>query len=81
MHYKNGRPAKPGDKIVHLSSGLSGILHTPNATANTCNARMAAINQNDPWITVGECLHIDDISAASIPDASAVPTVDSTPAE
>jgi cephalosporin hydroxylase len=81
MHYKNGRPANPGDKIVHLPTGQSGILHSPNAQSNTCNARLAEIKQTDPWITVGECLHIDDIAAASIPDASAVQTVDSPPAE
>lgn len=81
MHYKNGRPAKPGDKIIHLGSGQSGILHSPNAQSNTCNARLGEINQTDPWITVGECLHVEDIAAASIPDASAVPTVDSPAAE
>ena len=31
MHYKNGREAKAGDRIINLTSGLSGVLHSPNA--------------------------------------------------
>ena len=70
MHYKNGREAKAGDRIINLTSGLSGVLHSPNAKSETCNGRLAAVTLNDPWVTLGECLHLDDVAAASIPDAT-----------
>ena len=70
MHYKNGREAKAGDKIVNLPSGLSGVLHSPNAGATTCNGRMAKMDQNDPWVTLSECLHMDDVAAAEAPDTT-----------
>lgn len=70
MHYKNGREAKAGDKVINLPTGLSGVLHSTNAGSQTCNGRIAAISQNDPWVTIGECLHVEDISAAEIPDST-----------
>lgn len=70
MHYKNGREAKPGDKIINLTTGLAGVLHSPNPGSTTCNGRLAAINQNDPYVTLSDCLHVDDIAAADIPDIS-----------
>ncbi len=74
MHYKNGREAKDGDKIVSLTYGFSGILHSANpgagASCSTCNGRLAAISQNDPYITLSECLHIDDIASAEVRDSS-----------
>jgi len=70
MHYKNGREAKPGDKVVNLPSGQVGILHSVNAGSTTCNGRLAQASQNDAYVTVGECLHMNDIAAANIPDSS-----------
>ncbi len=70
MHYKNGREAKPGDKVINLPTGLSGILHSPNAQSQTCNGRLAVASNNDPYVTLGECLHVDDVAAAEIPDTS-----------
>lgn len=71
MHYKNGRPAKAGDKVIHPVLGVCGVLHSPNAQSTTCNGRLAVITQNDPWVTLSECLHADDVAKASIPDSSA----------
>lgn len=71
MHYKNGRKAQPGDKIIHLPTGQLGMLHSPNAGSATCNGRLAPISQNDAWVTIGECLHVEDIEKADIPDSSA----------
>ena len=68
MHYKNGREAKPGDKVVNLPNGVVGILHSVNAGSTTCNGRLATPTPNDAYVTVGECLHLDDIAAANIPD-------------
>lgn len=70
MHYANGRPAKDGDKVMNLTYGFSGILHSTNAQSTSCNGRIAPINQNDPYVTVGECLHVDDVKAA----ATAIPS-------
>lgn len=67
MHYKNGRAAKDGDKIVNLPTGLAGVLHSSNAQSTTCNGRLAQISQNDAYVTLSECLHIEDIAAAEIP--------------
>ena len=73
MHYKNGREAKPGDRVVSLAHGIAGILHSPNAGSTTCNGRLATITQNDPWVTLSECLHMEDIAAAKIPNATEAP--------
>ncbi len=71
MHYKNGRLAKQGDQIVQVQNGnAAGIVHTVNAGSTTCNARVATTTPNDPWVTLGDCLHVDDIKAATIPDSS-----------
>lgn len=70
MHYKNGREAKVGDKVVNLTGGLIGILHSVTAQSSTCNGRLAPTSQNDPYVTIGECLHLDDISAAEVPDTT-----------
>jgi hypothetical protein len=73
MHYKNGREAKPGDKVVNLAWGFSGILHSTTANSETCNGRIAAISQNDPYVTIKECLHIDDVAKADVPDSTKAP--------
>lgn len=69
MHYKNGREAKDGDKVV-TPYGM-GILHSTSAQSDTCNGRVAVISQNDPYVTIKECLHFDDVMAADIPDSTA----------
>jgi hypothetical protein len=81
MHYKNGREAKQGDKIINLKFGFSGVLHTVTEGCETCNGRLASISQNDPYITLSECLHVDDIAAAIIPDSTQeTPAASATPA-
>lgn len=72
MHYKNGRPAKNGDRVVDTRNGIVGILHSTNANATSCNGRVATQNPNDAYVTLGDCLHVDDIAgaAATIPDTS-----------
>ena len=69
MHYKNGREAKNGDMVVHTGYGIVGILSRINQGA-TCNGRVTPISQNDPYINIGEYLHLDDVSAADIPDST-----------
>jgi hypothetical protein len=67
MHYKNGREAKPGDLVLNTESGKSGIIHSLNAGASTCNARLAVPSPNDEYVTLSNCLHVDDIKGADIP--------------
>lgn len=69
MHYKNGRAAKNGDKIVSLptySGGtpVVGILYDATAGNDYCNGRLAITAPNDPSPNLKECLHLDDVLAA-----------------
>jgi hypothetical protein len=70
MHYKNGREAKVGDVVVNLTNKQMGVLYSIIAQSDTCNGRLAVTSQNDPYITIKESLHIEDIAAAEIPDVS-----------
>lgn len=75
MHYKNGREAKVGDKVVLLSqygNPVIGILYDAVASNDSCNGRLAPIAPNDPYPNLAECLHLDDVKAL-MPDLSAVP--------
>jgi hypothetical protein len=78
MHYKNGREAKNGDKVVLLAnygSPTVGILYDAVAGNNTCNGKIAPTNPMDPCPNLAQCLHFDDVKAVSdaggIPDSSA----------
>ena len=73
MHYKNGREAKDGDKVINLTYGFSGVLHSSQPGSASCNGRLAPISQNDHYITVGECLHLDDVKAANVPSLIPMP--------
>jgi len=65
MHYKNGRMAKPGDKVVGINNGTvtTGIIHSMLPGATTCNARVSPTTGSDPYVTVGDCMHVDDVLA------------------
>lgn len=69
MHFKNGREAKAGDVVVfdggkYNAAPKVGVLHSLVAGADSCNGRIAEVSAQDGLITVGECLHIDDVKAA-----------------
>lgn len=70
MHYKNGREAKPGDRVLNLTTGETGLLHSTSAQSATCNGRLAKPSISDPYVTLSECLHLDDIAAANVPDST-----------
>lgn len=73
MHYKNGREAKNGDKVILIPSygaPVAGILYDAVAGNDYCNGRIAPTSPNDPGANLKECLHIDDLAAATIPDAT-----------
>lgn len=63
MHYRNGREAKNGDKIVVMdgyNSPMAGILYDAVAGNDYCNGKVAIIHGNDPCPNLKECLHWDD---------------------
>jgi hypothetical protein len=74
MHYKNGREAKNGDKIVSIpsyGSMTAGVLYDAKAEQGSdCNGRIAITRQDDPTADLKNCLHIDDIAAAIIPNST-----------
>jgi hypothetical protein len=71
MHYKNGREAKNGDKVMLLPScggydapPTIGILYDAKAGNDFCNGKIAVTKPNDPCPNLAECLHVDDVLAA-----------------
>ena len=76
MHYKNGREAKNGDRVVLISpTGVAtgGILYDAVAGNDYCNGRLALTRPTDPCPNLKECLHADDVAAATIPDSTKEP--------
>jgi hypothetical protein len=75
MHYKNGREAKNGDKVILLGTDfrppVAGILYDAVAGNNDCNGKIAITSANDPCPDLKECLHADDVARATIPDSKA----------
>jgi hypothetical protein len=75
MHYKNGREAKNGDKIVWVDrygGPVAGILYDATQGNDYCNGRLA-LTGNDHCPNLKECLHLDDVQAAlkgDVPDTS-----------
>lgn len=77
VHYKNGRPAKNGDKIIliqpagYYGQPSAGILYDARSDGgNDCNGRIAQTNCSDPVADLKNCLHVDDVAAATIPDST-----------
>ncbi len=67
MHYKNGREAKNGDKVVLIPSygaPVVGILYDATAGNDFCNGKLAPTSPNDPCPNLKECLHLDDVLKA-----------------
>lgn len=71
MHYKNGREAKNGDKVVLLAgfgtqyaqAPVVGILYDATPGQDYCNGKLAITAPNDPCPNLKECLHLDDVVA------------------
>ena len=64
MHYKNGREAKNGDKVLLIPSygaPVAGILYDAVPGNDTCNGKIAPTSPSDPMPNLKEVLHIDDI--------------------
>ena len=67
MHYRNGREAKNGDKIIQLDMQGGrilniGILYDAVAGNDYCNGRIAPISPSVTGACMCDCLHIDDVA-------------------
>lgn len=76
MHYRNGREAKNGDKIVQLGEvysskgkpvggivGAVGVLHSAVPGNDYCNGSIAPIQNPIVTACLCDCLHVDDLAA------------------
>jgi hypothetical protein len=80
MHYKNGRPAQNGDKIITLGQGgtpIVGILYDAQPGNDYCNGRLAPIAPHDGTPCLNQCLRLDDALEAlkSVPEVAATPEI------
>lgn len=68
MHYRNGREAKNGDKIVKMDTEggkivAFGVLHSAVAGNDHCNGNIAVVQPANDYACLCDCLHIDDVAA------------------
>ncbi len=69
MHYRNGREAKNGDKIVQIGgygSGAKitavGVLYDAVPGNDHCNGQIAPIQSIGTSACLCDCLHVDDLA-------------------
>jgi hypothetical protein len=67
MHYRNGREAKNGDKVVKLEVEGGkivsfGVLHSAVPGNDYCNGNIAVIQSASDYACMVDCLHIDDVA-------------------
>lgn len=67
MHYRNGREAKNGDKIVRLdvSSGVVtafGELQDAVPGSDYCNGNIVHEGGYKTYACLCDCLHVDDLA-------------------
>ena len=70
MHYRNGREAKNGDKIVQIGGYGSeggrieavGVLHSAKPGSDHCNGNIAPTQSPTTTACLCDCLHVDDLS-------------------
>ena len=65
MHYRNGREAKNGDKIVKLQGAkveAFGVLHGAVPGNDYCNGNIAVVQTANDYACLCDCIHIDDLA-------------------
>lgn len=66
MHYRNGREAKNGDRVIQLSLeggkilGV-GVLYDAVAGNDYCNGSVAPLSEKGACLI--DCIHADDLAA------------------
>jgi len=67
MHYRNGREASNGDKLIRLNGGnveAFGVLHGARPDGgDACNGTIAVVQCANEYACLCDCLHIDDLAA------------------
>lgn len=70
MHYRNGREAKNGDKIIQIGgygTGTKitaiGVLYDAKPGNDYCNGSLAPIQNPITAACLCDCLHVDDLAA------------------
>ena len=76
MHYRNGREAKNGDKVIQIGEQYSqdgktvtpvitavGVLYDAKPGNDFCNGSIAPVQQAITGACMCDCLHVDDLSA------------------
>lgn len=66
MHYRNGREAHNGDKIVRLNGGkieAFGVLHNETPGNDYCNGNIAVVQSANEYACMCDCIHVDDLAA------------------
>jgi len=68
MHYRNGREAKNGDRVVQFAiDGGSitgyGILHDAVPGNDFCNGHLAPVVLTDSYACLCDCIHAEDLAA------------------
>jgi len=70
MHYRNGRLAQNGDKVVQIGgfgSGAEitavGVLHSATPGNDHCNGNISPIQNAITGACLCDCLHVDDVAA------------------
>lgn len=70
MHYRNGREAKNGDKIVQIGGygdgsariAAVGVLYDAVPGNDHCNGYIAPIQSPNTTACLCDCLHVDDLA-------------------
>jgi hypothetical protein len=67
MHYRNGREAKNGDKVVQLDHTgkivAQGVLYDAVAGNDYCNGKLAPAPNETSVACMVDCIHVDDLAA------------------
>lgn len=67
MHYRNGRVANNGDKIIQIGSNgqiqAFGVLHSAVPGNDFCNGQIATIQPQNQGACICDCLHVDDLAS------------------
>lgn len=66
MHYRNGREAKNGDKVVQLDPAGNvvsfGVLHSAVPGNDYCNGGIALVQSPTTGACMVDCLHVEDLA-------------------
>ena len=68
MHYRNGREAKNGDRVIQLQisgGGITtfGVLFDAKPGNDYCNGSIAPTQPHPAGACMCDCLHVDDLAA------------------